>query len=83
MVLLKEDATTLDQIRSLFQAEYTRFLQESSPGMSPETLVAESLRYTKATFPSLVQRLTEAGWNLSTPHMSAGEARIVDKTKVK
>ena len=54
-----------------------------TPGLTNERLVADSLEYTKSAFPALAARLGEAGWNLTTPHLSAGEARIVDKTKVK
>ena len=84
MVLLKDNATATDQIRSLFQAEYLRYITQSSTGgMGGDDAVLESLRYTRVTFPDVAAKLTEVGWNLTTPHLAAGEARVVDKSKVK
>lgn len=82
MVLLKDDAIAMDQIRSLFQAEYLRHITQSG-SMAGDTALLESLRYTRATFPEVATKLTSLGWNLTTPHLAAGEARIVDnKSKV-
>lgn len=77
VVLLREGATALDQVRSLFQAEYIHYKRATTDA---DQLVAESLRVTRNSFPAVAAKLTEAGWNLSTPHLAAGEARLIDKS---